>query len=52
MDYGGESLQASVEVAVNPEATSEVEVSRYDFSDLMGRLSWQGDPSCSAVFQS
>jgi hypothetical protein len=36
--------EVDVVVVLNPELASEKEVSRYDFSDLMGRLSWQGDP--------
>jgi hypothetical protein len=36
--------EVDVVVVLNPGVASEEETSRYDFSDLMGRLSWQGDP--------
>jgi hypothetical protein len=36
--------EVDVVVVLNPGVASEEEASRYNFSDLMGRLSWQGDP--------
>jgi hypothetical protein len=36
--------EVDVVVVLNPGVASEKEALRYDFSDLMGRLSWQGDP--------
>jgi hypothetical protein len=32
-----------VVVVVNPSATDTTQMKSYDFSDLAGRLSWQGD---------
>jgi hypothetical protein len=36
--------EVDVVVVLNPEVASGEKTSQYDFSDLMGRLSWQGDP--------
>jgi hypothetical protein len=36
--------KVDVVVVLNPGIASEEEALWYDFSDLMGRLSWQGDP--------
>ncbi|MDF5721617.1 MAG: hypothetical protein PUP91_14280 [Rhizonema sp. PD37] len=38
---GGE---VDIVVVLNPVSSQEKQKSSYDFSDLVGRLTWQGDP--------